>query len=179
MEVYMTPTGDFKNFKEINTGKFDFNNVKTPPGGTHEGHKIAIPSLRIPFQNQHEHSKSVSRLMNDHIELSTRKQPIIRINSDYVDDDKSINLNSNLGGDLRTNRTPSDCTIAPQNGHNLQKKHEMPVSQVSEIDDATEFTERQEFESEHIALESEPSLDNLNNVSRVHMSDLDQTELGN
>ena len=85
--------------------------------------------------------------MNDRIELSTKNQPFIVITSDYVADDKSVNLISNLGGDLYTNRTPSECTIAPKNVHNLQKKHELPVSQLSEIDDATEFTEQQDLDS--------------------------------
>ncbi len=111
--------------------------------------------------------------MNDCIELSSKKQPFIGITSDYVVDDKGVNFNIILGGDLCTNETPSQSTIAPKNFQNLKKKHEMPVSQHSEIDDATEFTEQQDLESEHIAHEANPLLDNLNNVSEVHMSDVD------
>lgn len=56
------------------------------------------------------------------------------------------------------------------------KKAELAPSQLSEIDDATEFTEQQDNDSQRIALESDQSAMNILNESRAEQnSDLDQT----
>jgi hypothetical protein len=140
----VTPIGQFKNYKEINIGKYDF---KNPPAENREEPKLTL-DLRTPLRNQNEHSKSVTGRLNDRIDLNSKRSPFVGINSDYVIDDRSVNFNSNLGGDLlHTDRSPSQCTMVPQIVYNLQKNHEIPASQQTEIDDATEFTEQQDLGS--------------------------------
>ena len=138
-------SGQYEDYKEINIGKYKFadsDRSRVGLGEVYEEPMIEIPGLKLNQRNaQYNQTRSQSNLISERVHGSGRKAMITSKNN-YGNNDSAMSSHYNqyIGGlNPRSNLDPSEGTVAV--GVNIADQSQNNRIGLSEIDDATEFTE--------------------------------------